>query len=38
MIKVLETAFINPNYIREAGIEYYYLFISPLDTFINFKT
>jgi len=38
MIKVLEAAFVNPNRAREAGIEYRHLSISPLDTFIDFKT
>ena len=38
MIEVLEAAFVNPNRAREAGIEYRHLSMSPLDTFIDFKT
>ena len=38
MIKVLETASINPNRAREASIEYRQLTISPLETFVDFKT
>jgi hypothetical protein len=38
MLKVLETAFLNPNRVREANIEYRKLIISITDTFIDFKT
>jgi hypothetical protein len=38
MFEVLETAFLNLNRVREAGIEYRQLMISPLETFIDFKT
>lgn len=38
MIEVLETAFVNPNQVREAGQEYRELMMSPLDTFVDFKT
>jgi len=38
MLTVLETAFINPNRAREAGIEYGQLMMDPLDTFVDFKT
>jgi hypothetical protein len=38
MFKVLETAFLNLNRVREAGIEYRQLIISLLETFVDFKT
>jgi hypothetical protein len=38
MISVLETAFVNPNRVREAGIEYRQLTMSTTDTFVDFKT
>jgi len=38
MIEVLETAFVNPNRIREAGMEYRQLIMSTTDTFVDFKT
>ena len=38
MIEVLETAFVNPNRVREAGMEYRQLMMSIGDTFIDFKT
>ena len=38
MIEVLETAFVNPNRVREAGMEYRQLMMSPMDTFVDFKT
>jgi hypothetical protein len=38
MLTVLETAFVNPNRVREAGIEYHQLVMSSLDTFVDFKT
>jgi len=38
MFKVLKTAFLNLNRVREAGIEYRQFIISPLETFIDFKT
>jgi hypothetical protein len=38
MLKVLETAFVNPNRIREAGMEYRQLMMGATDTFVDFKT
>jgi hypothetical protein len=38
MIEVLETAFVNPNRAREAGMEYRHLIMSTTDTFVDFKT
>jgi hypothetical protein len=38
MIEVLDSAFLNPNRVREAGIEYRQLIIGTTDTFVNFKT
>lgn len=38
MIEVLETAFVNPNRVREAGMEYRQLTMNTTDTFIDFKT
>jgi hypothetical protein len=38
MIEVLETAFVNPNRVREAGMEYRQLMMSTTDTFVDFKT
>ena len=38
MIEVLETAFVNPNRVREAGMEYRQLMMSSTDTFVDFKT
>ena len=38
MFKVLKTAFFNLNRVREAGIEYRQLMMSPLETFVDFKT
>ena len=38
MIEVLETVFVNPNQVREAGQEYRQLMMSPMDTFVDFKT
>ena len=38
MFEVLETAFLNPNRVREAGMEYRQLMMSPLETFVDFKT
>jgi hypothetical protein len=38
MLEVLETAFLNPNRVQEANIEYRRLIISIIDTFIDFKT
>ena len=38
MLTVLETAFVNLNRTREAGLEYSQLMMDPLSTFIDFKT
>ena len=38
MLKVLETAFLNPNRVREANMEYRKLIMSIIDTFVDFKT
>jgi hypothetical protein len=38
MFKVLKTAFLNLNRVREAGIEYRQLMMSLLETFVDFKT
>jgi hypothetical protein len=38
MIKVLEAAFVNPNQVQEAGLEYRQLMIGATETFVNFKT
>jgi hypothetical protein len=38
MLEVLETAFLNPNRVWEANIEYRRLIISITDTFVDFKT
>jgi hypothetical protein len=38
MFKVLKAAFFNPNRVWEASIEYRQLMMSPLETFVDFKT
>jgi hypothetical protein len=38
MIEVLETAFVNPNRVREAGMEYRQLIMGATETFVDFKT
>jgi hypothetical protein len=38
MLEVLETAFLNPNRVREANMEYRRLMMSITDTFVDFKT
>ena len=38
MFEVLETAFLNLNRVREAGIEYRQFIMSLLETFVDFKT
>jgi len=38
MLIVLKTAFVNPNRVYKASIEYHQLIISSLNTFIDFKT